>query len=223
MSAENERNIVLLYESKIIYEKFCRVFGTRYEIHWGKDLNSTMDILESRTIGVLVCDVHFQNQDIYPVVLALKAMHPELVTMIVTQSQDAQLVAELEAQEEIFTALVRPVSQQRLNKTLDEAFQYYLSHRKPIVDEILAKEAEEAKSEEGWPFAGMSLGEVLAARSQIDQENSHTQMLSNDIDTLDILDISPEDNALFDALEQTEIKKKDRKDIIFFEDIEYDE
>lgn len=198
--ADSERNIILLYESEVIYEKFRQVFGSRYSIFWGKDLNSTIDILSSRTVGVMVCDIHFHNQDIYPVVLALKAMHPELVTMIVTQSKDASLVAELEAQEEIYAALIRPVTQEKLNQTLDDAFQYYLKNRKAIVDEMRAKEAAEETSASASAFSGMSLSDIIASRmaaaSQeetvlpddilaLDSHHMTTEALPDDIRALD--------------------------------------
>lgn len=120
-------NIILLYESELIYQRFLKVFADRYIIHWGKDLNTAVKILSQEAISVLVCDVDFQNQEIYPVILALKHSHPELVAVIVSQNSERQAVEALGEKEEIFAALVRPVSRQDLVTTLERAVQSHVS------------------------------------------------------------------------------------------------
>lgn len=183
-TATDARNIILLYESEVIFNRFRQVFGDRYRIHWGKDLNTTMDILAECDVGVMICDVHFQQQDIYPVVLALKHLHPDLVTMIVTQSQSKEEIAELEAQEEIFAALVRPITQTQLNDTLDAAFNYYLSHRKAEAEQIRAAQQEaDAAAAANSPFAGMSLIEALAAKAEMAEMAEQTAQSSADSGT----------------------------------------
>ncbi|SUO95502.1 hypothetical protein [Suttonella ornithocola] len=206
MNIENTtRNIILLYESETIFNRFHRVFGNNYQIFWGKDLNSTMDILAAKDIGVMICDVHYHNQDIYPVVLALKELHPELVTMIVTQSQDAEQIKHLEAQEEIFAALVRPITQEKLNHVLNEAYQ---QHLKQISD--LPPEQEETSSHTS--LVGLSLSEIL-----------HSAKIPEDIRQLDMLDLPEIEHKPAAPIEESEISAAINSTDIFFSDDEYTE
>lgn len=205
MNIENTtRNIILLYESETIFNRFRRVFGNNYQIFWGKDLNSTMDILAAKDIGVMICDVHYHDQDIYPVVLALKELHPELVTMIVTQSQDAEQIKHLEAQEEIFAALVRPITQEKLNQVLNEAYQ---QHLKQIAD--LPPEEESVSH---TALVGMSLSEIL-----------HSAKIPEDIRQLDMLDLPTVEPEPAAPAEESEISAAINSTDIFFSDDEYTE
>lgn len=205
------KNIILLYESEVIFNRFRQVFGNRYQIFWGKDLNATMDALSNEEIGVMICDIHYHNQDIYPVVLALKQMHPELVTMIVTTSDNAQAIATLEAQDEIFAALIRPITQQKLNDTLDAAFAHYLSHR----DEFIKDEAETDEATMAANlFSGMSLSEAI-----------RSAQLPNDIKNLDLglVDLAPivEDTSEKETIKNSKSKDDQLFDSLFFDDMEY--
>lgn len=251
-TATDARNIILLYESEVIFNRFRQAFGDRYRIHWGKDLNTTMEILAQCDVGVIICDVHFHQQDIYPVVLALKHLHPDLVTMIVAQSQSKEEIAELEAQEEIFAALVRPITQMQVNETLDAAFNYYLSRRKAEAEQIrAAQQKADAAAAANSPFAGMSLIEALAAKAEMAEStseqstSSHSEFafaeeqLPEDILALD--DLSSTENAeaeMGDASKQTEEKEdkttsfnpsrrnqidENSVDFMFFEDMEIDD
>lgn len=117
--------IILLYDSEQIYQRFVKMFSKDYQIHWGNTLNNTMNVLASSPVAVMVCDIHFHNQAILPVVLALKEMHPEIVPMIVSPASDQSAVAELETEETIFATLVRPVTTERLRQTLAEAVLFH--------------------------------------------------------------------------------------------------
>ena len=123
-----EKSIVLLNENEAVFQRFQKTFGDTYTIHWGQDLNATIDILLQLPVGVLVCDARFQNQDIYPVVLSVKMMHPELVIIVVSQGDDREAIEQLEQQEEIFAALHRPVSKKRVQEVLEQAFAHYDSN-----------------------------------------------------------------------------------------------
>lgn len=243
MATANEtRNIILLYESEVIFNRFRQAFGERYQIFWGKDLNTTMEILSECDVGVMICDIHFHQQDIYPVVLALKHLHPDLVTMIVSQSKDSAAIAELAAQEEIFAALVRPITQAQLNQTLDDAFAYYLSHRKAQAEQIRAAQKEaDAAAAANSPFAGMSLIEALAAKAEMAEAEAEAAQakassipdfeleLPQDILALDALAAAePESNAANEAVEAAARPSRRNRieensvDFMFFEDMEDD-
>ncbi|MBP3195342.1 MAG: hypothetical protein J6M05_06725 [Cardiobacteriaceae bacterium] len=120
-----EKSIVLLNENEAVFNRFQKTFGNEYKVHWGKDLNTTIDILLQLPVGVVVCDARFHNQEIYPVVLSLKMMHPELVIIVVSQGDDKQAIAELEQKQEIFAALHRPVTKKRVQEILEDAFVHY--------------------------------------------------------------------------------------------------
>lgn len=222
MASADVKNIILLYESEIVFNRFRHVFGANYKIYWGKDLNTTMEILSQCDVGVMICDIHFHDQDIYPVVQILKHMHPDLVTMIVSQSENVEAVRALEKEEEIFAALVRPVSFPELRRVLERAFAYYFDQRKAEAAQIRAeKKAAEEKlmaSDEMKALSGLSLSEALNAKAKIQEEKEALQRAQEEIGlALDgLLEDLPNDDS------SNGEKDLDNKDLLFFDDKEYD-
>lgn len=213
--SEEVKNIILLYESEIVFNRFRHVFGENYKIYWGKDLNTTMEILSQCDVGVMICDIHFHGQDIYPVVQILKHIHPELVTMIVSQSDNKEAVYALEKEKEIFAALVRPVKFPDLRRILEQAFFYYFNQRKKEAEQIRAekKAAEEQlmTSDEIKALSGLSLSEALTVKAKIQEEKEALNRAQEEISL-----------ALNNLEHNQESNYEDNKDLLFFDDKDYE-
>lgn len=122
-------NLMVMFESKRIYERFQKQFGRQFNIFWANDINATMDILNEHDIALVVTDVHFCRQEILPVVNALKEMAPDIMTLIVTKHQDSRQFIELINQGQIFRCLVRPVTAEQLGRSMNQAAKKHIELR----------------------------------------------------------------------------------------------
>lgn len=197
MNATLQRNLILFYESEVIFTRFSQLLGDEYQIYWGKDLNSAMDVLGNDEPALLICDVHFQNQDIYPVVLALKQLHPELLIMIVTESSDTTLLDELAAQEEVFALLKRPIRKEELLSTIKKAFDVLLGlpqeEEYEDIFDLFDTSAPSVQETSTTEFADMSdvqpyavnTAEALASFGEANAVNVHEQAPQQEIPEVD--------------------------------------
>ena len=109
---------MIMFENEKIYEKFRYVFERRYTPYWAKDLESALEILLEQDIGIIVSDVHFCGQDVVSAMNVLKSFFPQIMSIVVTQTQDSEALIDLINYGQVYRALVRPVSTRLLSDNL---------------------------------------------------------------------------------------------------------
>ena len=117
-SAEARCGAMIMFENEKIFEKFRYVFERRYTPYWAKDLNSALEILLEKDIGIIVSDVHFCGQDVVSAMNVLKSFFPQIMSIVVTQTEDSDTLIDLINYGQVYRALVRPVSTRLLSDNL---------------------------------------------------------------------------------------------------------
>lgn len=110
--------VMVMFENEKIFEKFRYVFARHYTPYWAKDLDSAMEILLGRNIGIIISDVHFCGQDIVATMNVMKSFFPHIMTIVVTQTQDSEALIDLINYGQVYRCLVRPVSTRLLSENL---------------------------------------------------------------------------------------------------------
>lgn len=113
-----QTGVMVMFENEKIFEKFRYVFGRHYTPYWAKDLDSAMEILLGRDIGIIVSDVHFCGQDIVATMNVMKSFFPHIMSIVVTQTQDSEALIDLINYGQVHRCLVRPVSTRLLSDNL---------------------------------------------------------------------------------------------------------
>lgn len=140
---------MIMFENEKIYEKFRYVFERRYTPYWAKDLESALEILLEQDIGIIVSDVHFCGQDVVSAMNVLKAHFPQIMSIVVTQTQDSEALIDLINYGQVYRALVRPVSTRLLSDNLRGAA---IRHR------VLQESPEERARHQVEAFGGEDAG-----------------------------------------------------------------
>lgn len=110
--------VMVMFENEKIFEKFRYVFQRHYTPYWAKDLDSAMEILLERDIGIILSDVHFCGQDVVSAMNVLKTYFPQIMSIVVTQTQDSDALIDLINYGQVYRCLVRPVSTRLLGDNL---------------------------------------------------------------------------------------------------------
>lgn len=74
-----------------------------------RDLDSALRVLDQENVDVIVSDVSVGGQDVSDFVKVLKAMHPEICTIVTSRSLDSSVAINLINEGQIYRYLKRPV------------------------------------------------------------------------------------------------------------------
>lgn len=135
-------NLLVMFENEIIYKRFNEQFHDKFNIFWGKDVETTKHILETQPIAVVVSDIHFCQQKIVPIVNLLKQLAPDIIVLTVTEHLDSGDLIELINQGQIYRCLVRPVPVEVLGRSMHQAEEKHLElHNDPELQQRFQVEA----------------------------------------------------------------------------------
>lgn len=117
--------VMVMFENEVIYQRLYQQFGSDYQFFWAKDVNTTMETLEHNPISIVICDVHFCDREIVPVINALKKITPDIMTLVITTHQDSGTLIRLINEGQIFRCMTRPVKQDQLKEAMQLALQQH--------------------------------------------------------------------------------------------------
>lgn len=121
--------ILVIDDDKEVYGAVEKLFAGRCKIWSATDCNQALDILERESIAVIVSDVFVGRQDITPFIKVLKEQHPDIVSVVLTKFNDANMVVGLINHGQIFRFLGKPFHQAQLRVSVDAALLYYAKCR----------------------------------------------------------------------------------------------
>jgi eukaryotic-like serine/threonine-protein kinase len=82
-------------------------------------------VLEDEEVAVIVADLAVGQEGLTTLFKLLKAQHPEILSILVTESSDSELVIELINQAQIFRFLNRPVNVRQMRSHVEAALAKY--------------------------------------------------------------------------------------------------
>ena len=135
MNASSKRNILVLDDDESIYQEIKNQFKSTYTVSWASNLEQAAKLLQKKKFGVTITDATLNEENITPIVYALKNIQPDLMVLMLTEFKDAHMVIDLINKGQVYRCLPRPTNFSIMSISLDRAFEH---HEKLVQQPILA-------------------------------------------------------------------------------------
>jgi len=135
MNASSKRNILVLDDDESIYQEIKNQFKSTYTVSWASNLEQAAKLLQKNKFGVTITDATLNEENITPIVYALKNIQPDLMVLMLTEFKDAHMVIDLINKGQVYRCLPRPTNFSIMSISLDRAFEH---HEKLVQQPILA-------------------------------------------------------------------------------------
>lgn len=151
-SINSSRQVLVLDDDESVYQQIKSNFGSTYKVSWANSLEQASDLLQRKKFGVTIADVTLNNDNIAPVIYALKNIQPDLMVLMLTEFKDAHMVIDLINKGQIYRCLPRPTNLAMMSISLDRAYHY---HEKLVQQPILAArhQVDEVPESEAFSFS----------------------------------------------------------------------
>jgi serine/threonine-protein kinase len=117
--------IMVLDRDPAAYELVKRATPSNNRLHWARDMDEALALLSTENIGVMVTDVQDGQASHVGAIKALKQTHPQLVTIVLTQLRDYELLVELINQGQVFRFHPKPGHVGTFVKNVQSALDYH--------------------------------------------------------------------------------------------------
>ncbi|GLR29493.1 Response regulator receiver domain-containing protein [Psychrobacter pacificensis] len=135
MNASSKRNILVLDDDESIYQEIKNQFKSTYTVSWASNLEQAAKLLQKNKFGVTITDATLNEENITPIVYALKNIQPDLMVLMLTEFKDAHMVIDLINKGQVYRCLPRPTNFSIMSISLNRAFEH---HEKLVQQPILA-------------------------------------------------------------------------------------
>ena len=135
MTAGSKRNILVLDDDERVYQEIKNQFKSTYTVSWASNLEQAAKLLQKKKFGVTITDATLNEENITPIVYALKNIQPDLMVLMLTEFKDAHMVIDLINKGQVYRCLPRPTNFSIMSISLDRAFEH---HEKLVQQPILA-------------------------------------------------------------------------------------
>ncbi|ANJ66833.1 hypothetical protein A9404_05085 [Halothiobacillus diazotrophicus] len=117
--------ILLLDRDPAAHELVRRATPPGNALYWARNLDEATELLAQQDIGVMVADVMDGQASHVGAIKALKQTHPGLVTIVLTQLRDYELLVELINQGQVFRFHPKPGHIGTFTKNMQSALDYH--------------------------------------------------------------------------------------------------
>lgn len=117
--------ILLLDQDPMAHELVKRATPQENPLFWARNIDEALDLLGTHEIGVMVADVLDGQASHVGAIKALKKSHPQLVTIVLTQLRDYELLVELINQGQVFRFHPKPGHIGTFTKNMQSALDYH--------------------------------------------------------------------------------------------------
>ena len=121
--------VLVVTKDKAVADAVRKVVGRTCPVNHAEDIDQAFSSLGKTTTAVIVADVASSGDAVIPVFKVLKREHPEILSIIVTEASDSELVIELINQAQIFRFLNKPLDPQVLRQHAQAALIRFQSFR----------------------------------------------------------------------------------------------
>lgn len=140
--------------------------GPSQPVLWARSLDEAFDLLEREPVGVVVSELEVGGERLTGVLKALKAQHPEVVSIVLTPFQDIGTLVGLINEGQVFRLLPKPIRKGPLAMNLASALKH---HRALKAAPKLAQRhvVQPVKAPEEASVAGRVMGFLARLRSRV--------------------------------------------------------
>lgn len=101
--------LLVLEENQAQCEEIMQIFMPEYRVLGARGIDEALKHLETEDIGVIVSDARVNGQDTGQLLRALKQHYPLITTVMLTSSEDCDLVIKLINEAQIFRFALKPI------------------------------------------------------------------------------------------------------------------
>jgi len=103
------------------------LIGSRCPVSYASNLDTAISAMQAQEIAVVVADVEAGGEDTTGMLKLLKLVNPQILTIVLTNASDSELVIHLINEAQIFRFLNKPVNVKLLKQDVEAALVRYLA------------------------------------------------------------------------------------------------
>ena len=117
--------IVIMHERREAFEQVRPLLDDTNPVVYAKTVGACLETLRTHNVAVVVSDIKVRNDDCTELLKLLKQEHPQILTIVLADSADADRVIELINQAKIFRYVLSPCKPQKLKFFIDSALTHF--------------------------------------------------------------------------------------------------
>jgi len=121
---------ILVVDPSASYKRaVSELFGDSYHVVHVASLTDALSEMQTRAVAVIIADIGNAQSDDTAAFKLLKQEHPEILSIVLTEASDSELVIELINQAQIFRFLNKPINYKLLKGHVQSALQRYVAFK----------------------------------------------------------------------------------------------
>ena len=124
-----EESILVLDPGNVVTPDLLHEYGERHWVAQARDLDEAVTLLQDREVAVLVADMDSDPQEVKSLLHLLKEEYPQILTIAVTQTVDAEMLIELINEAQVHRFIGKPVAMAQLRQHVDAALNRYHTYK----------------------------------------------------------------------------------------------
>jgi len=121
---------VLVVDPTASYKRaVSELFGDNYHVVHVASLTEALSVMQSRAVAVIIADIGNAQPDDTATFKLLKQEHPEILSIVLTEASDSELVIDLINQAQIFRFLNKPINYKLLKGHVQSALSRYVAFK----------------------------------------------------------------------------------------------
>jgi serine/threonine-protein kinase len=119
--------VLVIDNDQEIFRFTKELIGGRCPVHYANSLDTALSAMQAQEIALVVADVEAGREDTTGMLKLLKLVNPQILTIVLTNASDSDLVIHLINEAQIFRFLNKPVNVKQLKQHVEAALVRYLA------------------------------------------------------------------------------------------------
>ena len=132
--ADERPAVLMLHDKRETFEAIRPLLNDADAFVHARTLDECLEALQTRSVGVVVSDLQVGSRDTSELLKVLKQEHPQILTIVLAESAEAEHVIDLINQAKIFRYVLSPYKPQKIKFFIDSALTQFQRHTsKPVL------------------------------------------------------------------------------------------
>lgn len=127
LPASMQAGVLVIDKDDEVFRVARELIGGLCPVVYATDLDGALGLMQEREIAVVITDVEAEHEELTAMLKLLKDENPQILTIVITKTSDAEMIIELINQAQLFRFLNKPVNVGLLNKHIHTALERYLA------------------------------------------------------------------------------------------------
>ena len=121
----SEPAVVIMHERPEAFAQVRPLLDNSHPVVYADSVEACLETVRTQNVAVIVSDIKIRNHDCAELLKLLKQQHPQILTIVLANSADAEGVIELINQAKIFRYVLAPCKPQKLKFFIDSAMAHF--------------------------------------------------------------------------------------------------